>query len=107
MQEKRQIFKKIIDYVVIRKLGITSYYIFGDELEQVLVLKNLGASFPIGTNEEASFRVVTTFDELTKKLRSLELPLEISSIQGASGVFRYVQQYTNTIKCEHLYITEI
>lgn len=53
-----------------------------------MVDKKLIAPFPTGTNEESSLKVITIADELNKKIRSLQLPLEIASILGNSDTFR-------------------
>lgn len=46
--------------------------------------------FDYGTGEEAARHVIDAYDKLTKQLRAIsDLPLDISSIQGVSPVFRF------------------
>lgn len=87
IKEKREIVKKIIEFVTKEKLKL-EYELYYDEFEETMFSKKLVAPFPAGTNEESSLKVISTVDELNKKLRSLQLPLEITSILGSSDVFR-------------------
>ncbi|XP_025834948.1 nucleolar protein 6 [Agrilus planipennis] len=80
--EKRNIFKKIVNFVLSEKLQLKENYMFCNELEKFI---SPGKS----TIEESTIKVITTFDELTKLLRSLALPLGITAIHGKSDVFCY------------------
>lgn len=82
IQEKRNIFKNIINYVLETKLNLNNFNIVSDEFD--VILKH----YPYSGVEEANLKVVNTFDELGKFLRALKLPLEISGIQGTSDAFR-------------------
>lgn len=86
-QGKRQIFKTIVDHLMTSKLGVESHRLFGDQCEWALELPDVVAPFDIGTNEEASLKAIGAFDQLSKLLRSLQLPLEISAIHGVSDTF--------------------
>ncbi|KAF2885231.1 hypothetical protein ILUMI_20950 [Ignelater luminosus] len=93
LHEKRQIFKKIIDFLVTKKLKLNNYQIISDVFEETLILENYVTPFPTGTGEEASLKVISVFDELSKILRGLTLPLSITGIQGASEIFSYTSLF--------------
>lgn len=84
---KRSIIKNIIEHIVQEKLSL-EYELYFDQFEEVMLPKKIIAPFSTGTNEESSLKVISIADELNKKLRSLELPLEITSISGNSDTFR-------------------
>lgn len=86
IQEKRQIFKRIVEFVSKEKLKI-NYRLVSDEFEKILKHEHLIAPFKTGTNEEATLRIKTSFVELSKKLREIKLPLSISAVQGNSEIF--------------------
>lgn len=89
IQEKRAIVKKILQYILNDKLNINQYVIHYDEFEEFIMNKKIHAAYPLGTNEEASLKVVTTADDLGKKIRSLEMSLSVTGLNGVSDVFNY------------------
>lgn len=86
-QGKRRILKTIVEHLAASKFGAESYRLFGDECEWALELPGVVAPFDAGTNEEASLRAIGAFDQLSKLLRSLQLPLEIAAVHGVSDTF--------------------
>lgn len=93
IQEKRFIVKKIIDFLLGEKLKL-SYKMYYEEFEKLLRNKIIFTPYPLGTNEEASLKVITTSEELNKILRELKMSLSITGVQGVSDVYRY---YIDTI----------
>lgn len=87
IKDKREIINKIISFIAKKRLNL-EYELFFSQFEDVMMLKKFVPPFPFGTNEEVSLKVISIADELGKKLRSLELPLEIASISGNANVFR-------------------
>lgn len=83
IRDRRNIIKKIVDYVVTEKLQL-KYILYFNQCEGIIAPPHMG------TNEEASLKVITVSDNLGKILRSLSLPLEITTNLGISDVFRYV-----------------
>ncbi|KAK7073657.1 hypothetical protein SK128_015685 [Halocaridina rubra] len=61
--------------------------------ESVLQLENVSLDFAYGTGEEATFHVIQAYDGLTRKLRSLDLPLKITSVQSVSDVNRHTRVF--------------
>lgn len=87
IKDRRSIVKKIIEFVAERKLKL-QYKLSFDLFENMITPKGLIAPFPTHTNEECSLKVISIADELNKKLRALQLPLEIANISGNADVFR-------------------
>lgn len=87
MQAKREIVKKIIELIVREKLKLNYELVF-DQFEDVLINKKYIAPFPNGTNEEICIKIISLGDELNNILRTLELPLEITSILGNADAFK-------------------
>lgn len=81
IRDRRNIVKKIIDYVVTEKLQL-KYVLYFGQFEEIIAPPNMG------TNEEYILKAITTSDKLGKILRSLTLPLEITANLGISEVFR-------------------
>lgn len=81
IRDRRNVIKKIIEYVVTEKMQL-EHSLYFSQFESVLAPPNLG------TNEEASLKAITTSDALGKVLRSLTLPLDITTNLGLSDVFR-------------------
>lgn len=47
-----------------------------------------------GSGEEAVFKILASFNELSNTLRQLkDIPLEITTVQGTSAVFRYSELF--------------
>lgn len=44
-------------------------------------------------SENLALAVIRSFDDLAKKLRSLDIELEVTSVLGSSAVFRYCEIY--------------
>lgn len=82
VREKRNIVKKIVDYIIEEKLMLKGDVI-SDQFERVIN----GNSYIASANEEASLSVKSAFDELSRILRDLKLPLSITTVQGTSDVF--------------------
>ena len=57
----------------------------GNQLD--CVLQTAGSS-DSSTGDEQTQRVMQVYDSLCKQIRSLDLPLNVNSIQGVSPVFR-------------------
>ncbi|XP_066143685.1 nucleolar protein 6 isoform X2 [Euwallacea fornicatus] len=89
---KRGIVKRIIKYLLSEKLNLP-LHLFYDEFEELLLNKKVVSPYPLGTNEEASSKIITVADELGQKLRSTEMSLNITGIQGVSEAFRYTQVF--------------
>nr|CAH7712161.1 unnamed protein product [Callosobruchus chinensis] len=87
---KRSIVKKILDFVLIEKLGLR-YALLYNELEEVLVTKRMAACYPNGTNEETMLKIIHASDDLGKLLRALKMSLKITGIQGLSQVFCFTE----------------
>ncbi|XP_017876904.1 nucleolar protein 6 [Ceratina calcarata] len=94
---KRLICKKIVSFLVTKKLGIlkNKFMYIADELEQLLRLQKIKIThFPYGTGEEAALKAINAFNELEKNLMSLtDIPLSIHGVQGSSAVFRYTDVF--------------
>lgn len=82
IQEKRAIFKDIINFVLETKLKLKKFSIASDQLDSILKL------YPYSGVEEANIKIVNIFDELGKLLRGMKLPLDVTAIQGTSEAFR-------------------
>lgn len=87
LQDKRKIFKEIINYVLEEKLKLDKFNILADQFDPVLRM------YPYTGLEEANLKIISIFDELGKLLRSLNLPLGISAVQGVSEAFSYSDAY--------------
>ncbi|VEN62255.1 unnamed protein product [Callosobruchus maculatus] len=87
---KRSIVKKILDFVLIEKLGLR-YGLLYNELEEVLVTKRMAACYPNGTNEETMLKIIRASDDLGKLLRGLKMSLKITGIQGLSHIFCFTE----------------
>ncbi|XP_019866147.2 nucleolar protein 6 isoform X2 [Aethina tumida] len=92
IQEKRFIVKKIIDFLLGEKLKL-SYKMYYEEFEKFLRNKIIFTPYPLGTNEEASLKVITTSEELNKILRELKMSLSITGVQGVSDVYSYTDVF--------------
>ncbi|CAH0552232.1 unnamed protein product [Brassicogethes aeneus] len=92
VRDKRLIIKKIIDFVMGEKLSL-NYKLYYDDFEDVLLTKKLITRYPIGTNEEVSLKIITTSDELGKKIRELKMSLSITGVQGVSDVYSYTEVF--------------
>ncbi|CAL7937003.1 unnamed protein product [Xylocopa violacea] len=94
---KRIICKKIIDFVLTKKLGFhkNNFMHIANEMEELLKLPKVKIThFAYGTGEEAALRAITVFDHLEKDLMSLtDIPLSIHGVQGCSAVFRYTDVF--------------
>ncbi|XP_066258902.1 nucleolar protein 6 [Euwallacea similis] len=104
---KRGIVKRIIKYLFAEKLNLP-LRLFYDEFEELLLNKKVVSSYPLGTNEEASSKIIAVADELGQKLRSTEMSLSITGIQGVSEAFKYTQVFP-PIACKFKpdYVTEV
>lgn len=79
--------KRIIKYLLNEKHQM-KFRLYYDEFEEFIVNKMLTGPYPMGTNEEGSLKAVTLADELGQKLRSVQMSLSITGIQGVSDTFR-------------------
>lgn len=89
IRSKRAIIKRIVKYLLCEKLQL-KFTVFYDEFEEVLINKKVVSPYVVGTNEEASLKIVGLADELAQKLRSVQMSLSITGIQGISEAFRWV-----------------
>lgn len=87
VKAKREIVRKIIDLIAREKLKL-NYELLFDQFEEVLINKKFIAPFPNGTNEEICLKIISFGDELNNILRTLKLPLEITSILGNADAFK-------------------
>ena len=85
VRDKRNIVKKIIDYIIAEKLMLNGDVI-SDQFEHVTNGNSVGSCIA-SANEEASLNVKSAFEELSRILRNLKLPLGITTVQGTSDVF--------------------
>uniref|UniRef100_A0A6P7G4V1 Nucleolar protein 6 n=1 Tax=Diabrotica virgifera virgifera TaxID=50390 RepID=A0A6P7G4V1_DIAVI len=92
IRAKRNIIKKIINFVLEEKLQL-KFKIFYDKFEDVILFKRLVPNYPSGTNEETCLKIIHASDALSKMLRMLQLPLKITGVQGVSDVFAYAQPF--------------
>ncbi|XP_020297478.1 nucleolar protein 6 [Pseudomyrmex gracilis] len=97
LADKRAICKKIIIYLLRSKFNIkkNQYLYIADQAEDLLKLhKNKITHFVYHTGEEATLKVLQTFNILEKNLMSLnDMPLMINGVQGSSPVFRYTEVF--------------
>lgn len=49
--------------------------------------------FEIGTGEELSLKIKSIYDDLSRKIRDLQIPLPVTSVQGISNVFSYTELF--------------
>lgn len=89
---RRNIIKKILNYIFNEKLGL-QYNLHYDEFEEVLISKKVVPSYPSGTNEETTLKIIHASDDLGKKLRALEMSLKITGVQGISDVFTFSEVF--------------
>ncbi|XP_044265775.1 nucleolar protein 6 [Tribolium madens] len=92
IKQRREIIKTIVDWVVSKKLGL-EYKLHYDEFEELLVNRKVAAPYPTGTNEDCCLRAIAASDDLGKKLRSLEMPLTITGVQGISDIFSFTEVF--------------
>lgn len=92
MKGKRNIIKKILNFVTAEKLDLKNK-IYYDEFDEVLISKKLVPSYPSGTNEETCLKIIQASDELGKKLRALQMSLKITGIQGISDVYNFSELF--------------
>ncbi|XP_049938031.1 nucleolar protein 6 [Schistocerca serialis cubense] len=98
LSDKRVICRLIVEHILNMHLQIdptSSITYIADQVESVLQSRKIKpAEFEYGTGEEATLAVLSSYDGLTKQLRQLkDLPLEISTVQGNSAVFRYCEVF--------------
>lgn len=88
MENKRLICREIISYILQKHLGLKKLDYTANEFDVALKMnKKIELS-----NEESALKVIRSFDEVCKAIRGLDdLPLEVTSIQGVSPVFRYCE----------------
>ncbi|KAJ9582596.1 hypothetical protein L9F63_023055, partial [Diploptera punctata] len=96
LQQRRLICRHIVCYLLQKKLGIhteSSLLYVADQLEPLLERHSIQpAGFEYGTGEEASVRVISVVDALSKQLRQVEdIPLEVTGIRATSAVMRYCE----------------
>ncbi|XP_018576500.1 nucleolar protein 6 [Anoplophora glabripennis] len=89
---KRNIIKKILNFVTTEKLNLKNK-VYYDEFDEVLISKKLVPSYPSGTNEETCLRIIQASDELGKRLRALQMSLKITGIQGVSDVYNFTELF--------------
>ncbi|RZC39988.1 nucleolar protein 6 [Asbolus verrucosus] len=89
---KREIIRIVVDWICSRKLNL-EYKLHYDDFDDLLVNKKVTASYPMGTNEECCLKVIAASDDLGKKLRTLEMPLTITSVQGISDTFSFTETF--------------
>ncbi|CAG9764718.1 unnamed protein product [Ceutorhynchus assimilis] len=89
---KRGIIKRIIKYLLIEKLDI-KFKLYYDEFEEFLLNKKVTSPYPVGTNEESCLKIIKFADELGQKLRSVQMSLSITGIQGLSDAFSYSEVF--------------
>ncbi|KAL1501518.1 hypothetical protein ABEB36_006825 [Hypothenemus hampei] len=92
MRGKRNIPKRIVKYILDETLNL-KFDIYYDEFEQFIIPRGIELPFKVGTNEEASLKVITLADELSQKLRNGQMSLNISGILGLSDVFSYTDVF--------------
>ncbi|XP_066977982.1 nucleolar protein 6 [Macrobrachium rosenbergii] len=63
------------------------------ETESILHLDHCLLAHKYGTGEEATVEAIQGFDSLSRKLRSLDLPLKITSVQSTSEVCRHTSVF--------------
>ncbi|KAK5647315.1 hypothetical protein RI129_002207 [Pyrocoelia pectoralis] len=95
VQEKRHIFRNILNFIVKHKLKIEKHYIVAHQFEDMISLKDEN-SLSLGTCEENSLNVIIAFDEISKEMRDAKLPLIITAVKGASQTFCYTSTYPPT-----------
>lgn len=92
MKGRRNIIKKILEFILHEKLGL-KYNLHYDEFEEALISKKVVPSYPSGTNEETTLKIIHASDNLGKQLRALEMSLKITGVQGISDVFTFTEVF--------------
>lgn len=90
VRAKRNIIEKIVNFILEKKLQL-KYKLFYNKFDSFVQHSSLALPYPSGTNEEMTMRVIKTSDDLENKLRTLELPLKIVGVQGASDIFCFTE----------------
>ncbi|KAH1001156.1 hypothetical protein HUJ04_013403 [Dendroctonus ponderosae] len=89
---KRSIVKRIIKYLLNEKHQM-KFRLYYDEFEEFIANKLISGPYPMGTNEEGSLKAIALADELGQKLRSVQMSLSITGIQGTSDTFSYCEVF--------------
>ncbi|KAG5880576.1 hypothetical protein JTB14_002385 [Gonioctena quinquepunctata] len=76
------------------------YSVYYDEFEEVLLSKKLVPSYPSGSNEETTFKIIHSSDELGKKLRALQMSLKITGVQGIDHIPSFTEVFS-PIPCNY------
>ncbi|RXG60932.1 Nucleolar protein 6, partial [Armadillidium vulgare] len=91
--DRRLILGKIVQCIMKQHFGVPSKNVqyIASQLEDLLRPRVLIAqeNFKYGTGEELISSTIISFDNLAKKLRSLELPLQVTSVQSTSDVLKH------------------
>lgn len=94
---KRIICKKIINFLLTKKLGFpkNKFTYIADQVEELIKLQKVKIThFVYGTGEEAALKAINVFNRFEKDLMSLtDIPLSIHGVQGSSAVFRYTDVF--------------
>lgn len=110
MKGRRNIIKKIIDYVLEEKLNL-KYELYYNQFEEFLISKKVVPLYPSGTNEETSLKIIQASDDLGKKLRALDMSLKITGVQGISEAFTFSEVFppmpTNYKVCRLFFVMDI
>lgn len=92
IKSKRNIIIRILNFILEGKLKL-KHKIHYNEFEDILISKRLVPSYPSGTNEETSLKIILAANELSKKLRELNISLKITGVQGVSDAFAYSEVF--------------
>ncbi|XP_063886940.1 nucleolar protein 6-like [Scylla paramamosain] len=89
--QRRLIPEKICKDVLYRHCGIHEENVtyIAKQMEMILHWPEYKMAFEYATGEEATQQAIQAFDSLSRKLRSLDLPLKITAVQPKSDVNRH------------------
>ncbi|XP_071514441.1 nucleolar protein 6 isoform X1 [Panulirus ornatus] len=93
--ERRLIPGTICKYLLSRHFGVEgkNVHYVAKEIECILHHPHFTMDFGYATGEEATVSAIQAFDSLSRKLRSLDLPLKIAAILPTSEVNRHARVF--------------
>ncbi|KAJ8985714.1 hypothetical protein NQ317_014364 [Molorchus minor] len=92
IKAKRGIIRKILNFIIGEKLEL-KFDLHYDELEEILAIKKIVPSYPSGTNEETTLKIIQASDEIGKQLRSMQMSLKITGVQGITDTFCFADMF--------------
>ncbi|XP_076032769.1 nucleolar protein 6 Mat89Ba [Oratosquilla oratoria] len=93
VSKRRLISGAIVKYLLSRHFSINKVHYVASQLEEVIGLPQSLVDIRYGTGEESTSAAIKACDSLSRVLRSLELPLSITSINPTSDVHRHARVF--------------